>query len=123
MYDYVSGQTMKDLTNLFKALADETRLRIINLLLERELCVCELVDILEMSQPRISRHLNILLQTGLLHNRREGKWMHYSIEKELPDYYETFLDGVRTRLSQTEVGRIDLEKIKNISGKAGKPCP
>lgn len=132
---------MKDLTNLFGALADETRFRIINLLLERELCVCELVEILDMSQPRISRHLNILKQTGLLHNWREGKWIHYSIKKELPNYCKTLLNGVKEGrsicplshrdplyrghqgLSQNKLGKIDLQKLKKVFRKTGKPCP
>lgn len=114
---------MKDLTTLFGALADETRLRIINLLLERELCVCELVEVLNMSQPRISRHLNILKQTELLHNWREGKWIHCSIKKELPNYCKTLLNGVKKGLSQNKLGKIDLQKLKKVQRKPGKSCP
>lgn len=114
---------MGDLTGLFRALADDTRLRIINLLLERELCVCELVDILGMSQPRISRHLKILEQAGILYSWREGKWVHYTIERELPDYCKTLLNGVRERLRQNEIGKIDLQKMKKIKRLVGQSCP
>lgn len=114
---------MKDLAALFKALADETRLRIVNLLLERELCVCELVDILGMSQPRISRHLNILRQAGLLSSWREGRWTHYAIAGELSDYYRTLLDGLRWRSGQSELRQTDLGGIKKVLRDPGEPCP
>lgn len=70
---------MKKVANIFKALSDETRLRVIKLLQERELCVCELMQVLNMSQPRISRHLSVLKNAGLVDDRREGKWVHYSL--------------------------------------------
>ena len=70
---------MKKLTNIIKSLSDETRLRVIKLLEERELCVCELIQVLDMSQPRISRHLRVLKNAGLVDDRREGKWVYYSL--------------------------------------------
>lgn len=66
---------------MFKACADETRLRLLVLLSERELCVCELVDILEMPQGKISRHLAVLRRAGLVTDRRCGTWIHYSIRR------------------------------------------
>lgn len=69
----------------YKCLADETRLRSIMLIQhEEELCVCELTASLEESQPKISRHLAQLRQCGLLVDRREGKWVFYRINPELP---------------------------------------
>lgn len=70
---------MKKTANIFKALSDETRLRVLKLLQERELCVCELIQVLDMSQPRISRHLSVLKNAGLVDDRREGKWVYYSL--------------------------------------------
>src|SRR3984957_19156237 len=64
---------------LFRALADRTRLRLLNLIADKEICVCYLVDILRMSQPKISRHLAYLRRAGIVAARREGKWMHYKI--------------------------------------------
>lgn len=64
---------------LFQALGDTTRLRLLNLMGEREICVCYFVEILGQSQPKISRHLAYLRRAGLVHARREGKWMHYRI--------------------------------------------
>lgn len=66
-----------DLALLFAALADRTRLRLLNLMDGREVCVCYFVEILEQSQPKISRHLAYLRRAGLVEARREGKWMHY----------------------------------------------
>ena len=69
--------------NIFKALSVETRLRVIKLLEDRELCVCELMQVLDMSQPRISRHLSVLKNAGLVDDRRAGKWVHYSLSKKV----------------------------------------
>lgn len=64
---------------LFRALADSTRLRLLNLIADREICVCYFVEILRISQPKISRHLAYLRRAGLIEARREGKWMHYRL--------------------------------------------
>ena len=69
-----------DLPKLFAALADPTRLRLLNLMNGREVCVCHFVEILKQSQPKISRHLAYLRRAGIVRARREGTWMHYSIE-------------------------------------------
>ena len=68
-----------DLAGLFAALADRTRLRLLNLMAGREVCVCYLVEILGQSQPKISRHLAYLRKAGIVAARREGKWMHYRL--------------------------------------------
>jgi len=65
---------VKSLLKVSKALADETRLRIINVLFARESCLCELQEIFNMSEPRISRHLRILKEADLIDQRKEGKW-------------------------------------------------
>jgi len=63
----------------FQALGDKTRLRLLNLMGDREICVCYLVEILEQGQPKISRHLAYLRRAGIVEARRDGKWMHYRI--------------------------------------------
>jgi ArsR family transcriptional regulator len=68
-----------DLALLFAALADRTRLRLLNLMNGKEVCVCYFVEILGQSQPKISRHLAYLRRAGIVAARREGKWMHYKI--------------------------------------------
>lgn len=70
---------------LFKNLSDETRLSLVLLLREKgELCVCELVSILKETQPKISRHLALLRESGLLIDRRDGKWIHYRLSPHMP---------------------------------------
>lgn len=69
------------LDSLLKTLADRTRLRLLNLMAEHEICVCFLVEGLKTSQPKISRHLAYLRRSGLVTARREGLWMHYRINQ------------------------------------------
>src|ERR1019366_10315030 len=71
--------TMRELEQLFKGLADQTRLRILNLLIHGELCVCEIQYVLESSQPNVSRHLIYLKNSGLVLDRREGARMYYQL--------------------------------------------
>jgi ArsR family transcriptional regulator len=73
------AKTAFSLDVLFRALADPTRLRLLNLIGDREICVCYFVEILGMSQPKISRHLAYLRRAGIATARREGKWMHYRL--------------------------------------------
>ncbi|HOE17124.1 MAG TPA: metalloregulator ArsR/SmtB family transcription factor [Syntrophorhabdaceae bacterium] len=72
---------MKELLSIFKALSDETRLRILKLLENGELCVCHIVAAVDMSQPKVSFHLKVLKDSGLVKDRREGKWMHYRLNE------------------------------------------
>ena len=71
---------MKELTSIFKALSDETRLRILKLLAGGELCACDVVAALDMVQPQVSFHLGVLRKAALLKGRKQGKWMHYKID-------------------------------------------
>ncbi len=68
-----------DMEKLFRALADRTRLRLLNLMGDDEVCVCFFVEILRTNQPKISRHLAYLRRAGVVAARREGKWMHYRV--------------------------------------------
>jgi ArsR family transcriptional regulator len=68
-----------DVERFFQALGDNTRLRLLNLIGDQEICVCYFVEILAQGQPKISRHLAYLRSTGIVEARREGKWMHYRI--------------------------------------------
>ena len=84
-------ETVKKQSRFFKALADETRLRILSLLEVREMCVCEVMVALEMTQPNASHHLGILENVGLVKRRKEGKWVYYAIsDQELIEYIHTF---------------------------------
>lgn len=74
-------------TDFFKALSDPTRLKIVQLLNQKQaLCVCDIISELEQPQPTISRHLNQLKQIGILESERKGTWIWYSISQELPSW-------------------------------------
>ncbi len=72
---------MQELTTIFKALSDETRLRIIKLLENGELCVCDIVAALDIVQPKASFHLGVLREAGLIKDRKQGKWINYSLNE------------------------------------------
>jgi ArsR family transcriptional regulator len=82
------------LDRLFQALGDPTRLRLLNLLSEGELCVCYFVEILDEPQPKISRHLAYLRDAGLVSARREGKWMHYRLTRPADAGAAAIVDAV-----------------------------
>ncbi len=72
---------MDELTTIFKALSEETRLRIVKLLEKGELCVCDIVAALDMAQPKVSFHLGALKEAGLIADRKQGKWIHYRLNE------------------------------------------
>lgn len=80
---------MTDLLTVFKALSDETRLKVIKLLEHGELCVCDITAALDMSQSKVSFHLGVLKNASLVKSRKEGKWMHYTINDS--DYFNRLL--------------------------------
>ena len=82
---------MQDLIKAIKALSDETRLRIMKVLLEKECCVCEVIQALNISQTRASRNLGILQGAGFLKTRRDGLWIVYSIDWQATNHHATSL--------------------------------
>ena len=76
---------MRNLLNIFKALSDETRVRMLKLLEGGELCICKIMEVLEMKQSRVSRHMGILKNARLVKDRRDGKWVHYSLNPKPED--------------------------------------
>jgi len=98
---------MHELIKAMKALSDETRLRIMKVLLERECCVCEVMQALDISQTRASRNLGILQDTGFLKTRRDGLWIVYSIDRETTNQYANSLARL---LKNTPVSNELLEK-------------
>lgn len=113
---------MRYLVKAAKALSDETRLRILNLLLKRECCVCEVMQVLNVSQTRASRNLNILYDAGFLKVRREGLWAYYSIDKiDLEDYLSLLLDAVERGLTENKVAVLDMEHLKDAQ-RLGPQC-
>ena len=97
---------------VFRAFADETRLRLINLLLEGEVCVCDLCDVLDVSQPNISRHLAYLRRANFVTVRQDGKWKYYAIPKKPADLHRILLGCVRGCLRQIDTLQGDLSKLQ-----------
>lgn len=100
-----------DLAQLFTALADPTRLRLLNLMSGREVCVCYFVEILNQGQPKISRHLAYLRNAGIVSARREGKWMHYSIQRPYDVAANSILDTVLAKLAEKPEMQADLARL------------
>ena len=116
---------MRDLVKVFKALSDETRIRLIKLLQQRELCVCELMQVLDMTQSRVSRNLGILKDAGLVRDRRDGLWVHYSLnEDSFNECAAPLLELLKDWANDDESIRRDLEGLsKSVKlSEIEEPC-
>ena len=103
-----------DLALFFRALADRTRLRLLNLIGEQEVCVCFFVEILGTNQPKISRHLAYLRRAGIVQARREGKWMHYRVAEPADRTAKRFLQEVRDWLLNDDAMKKDRGRLDGI---------
>src|ERR1700741_5432033 len=119
-----------DLALLFSALADRTRLRLLNLMNGKEVCVCYFVEILGLSQPKISRHLAFLRRAGIVAARREGKWMHYRIVSPNHQGVAAGLRETLAALGREKARQADLARLKKaccspqpLVALAGAPLP
>jgi ArsR family transcriptional regulator len=99
------------LAGMFAALADTTRLRLLNLMAGREVCVCYFVEILRQGQPKISRHLAYLRRAGIVAARREGKWMHYRIAPPADPAAASILDATLASLRSDKQMLADMAKL------------
>jgi ArsR family transcriptional regulator len=106
-------RTGQSIDTLFRALADTTRLRLLNLIAEREICVCYFVEILRISQPKISRHLAYLRRAGLIEARREGKWIHYRLAMPEDQAAASILREALKHLKQTPEMRKDSSRLSS----------
>jgi ArsR family transcriptional regulator len=100
-----------NLVRLFAALADTTRLRLLNLMNGREVCVCYFVEILRQGQPKISRHLAYLRNADIVTARRDGKWMHYSIVRPPNVEAAAILDGALASFKANKEMQDDLVRL------------
>ena len=115
-------QVMRDTVKAFKALSDETRLRILNLLLERECCVCEVMQALDISQTRASRNLSVLYEAGFLKLRKDGLWSLYSVDREgMKEYLFNLVEAVAKALEGNNVATLDRERLKKAE-RVGTGC-
>ncbi|MBP5735464.1 MAG: winged helix-turn-helix transcriptional regulator [Candidatus Methanomethylophilaceae archaeon] len=87
-------------TDVFKALSDSNRLRILEMLVDGELCACKLLEAIDVRQPTLSHHMKILCKCGLVRSRREGQWSYYLIEpdrlNEIIDYLSGLMEGLKS---------------------------
>ena len=101
----------------FAMLADATRRRILALLVERpSLCVCEIVQALNLAQPRISSHLAALRKAGLVHGKRKGLWVHYALSADMPAWQRRIITALHEGMRDTEQFRADLARLQGAEG-------
>lgn len=111
---------MQRAVELFKALGDETRLRILNLLTEREVCVCEIVEILKLGQSKVSRHLATLKHASLVDCRRDGMWVIYFLAPPCGPVHEQVRNWLETIKHQLKDGRRDLQALHEFAKQQGR---
>ena len=99
------------LETIFKALADQTRLRIIGLLLSGEICVCHIHESLGLPQPTVSRHLAYLRNAGLVVSHKDGLWVHYQMADLSDPVMKTLLDAVAHALGHLDSGKRDHKRL------------
>jgi len=109
-----TGQKAFDMERLFRALADRTRLRVLNLIGADEVCVCFFVEVLAESQPKISRHLAYLRRAGVVAARRDGKWMHYRISEPADAHAARLFGEVRAWLAEDREMQRDRERLVKV---------
>jgi ArsR family transcriptional regulator len=113
---------MQNFIKAMKALSDETRLRILNLVLQRECCVCEVTQALDISQTRASRALSMLHEAGFLKLRKEGLWSHYSIDDQIKGWMVSLLESVKTSFKDSSVAMQDLANLKKAKRLSQSCC-
>lgn len=111
---------MRELSDIFKALGDETRLAIMALLIEHgELCVCDIEQTLDATQSKTSRHLRYLLNAGLVQDRREGVWVHYSLPRKTDEQRRAIRRALKAVLTPELTDRLNtrFERLCCVDGK------
>ncbi len=103
-----------DLERFFRALADHTRLRLLNLMRTNEVCVCFFTEILGTHQPKISRHLAYLRRAGIVSARREGQWMHYRIVEPVDENAANMLKSVLASLARDPNMQADRDRLNKL---------
>ncbi len=112
---------MADAVKLFKALSDETRLRILNLLGDRDLCVCHIVEVLGLGQSKVSRHLAHLRNADLVSDRREGLWMYYSLAEPHGNLHQQLLALLKQSASELPMAAADIVALEGL-GQCSELC-
>ncbi|HKR01081.1 MAG TPA: metalloregulator ArsR/SmtB family transcription factor [Pyrinomonadaceae bacterium] len=109
-----SGRSFDDELLFFRALADRTRLRLINLMGDDEVCVCFFVAVLGVNQPKISRHLAYLRRAGVVSARRDGKWMHYRLVEPTDPHAARIFHELRAWLKEDADMQRDRQRLIKV---------
>lgn len=115
-------QKADKIDRMFRAFSDRTRLRILNMLRTGETCVCDLVDVLAVPQPKVSRHLAYLRRAGLVIARRDGLWMHYSLASAKTEFHKSLLNCLGCCFGTVPELAADLKKLKRSTDCCGSTC-
>ena len=108
---------------IMRALADSTRLRVIDLLAsQQELCVCELTGAMDMAQPKVSRHLAILREAGVVLDRRQGLWIYYRLHTDLPAWAARLLAAVHDGCQGKQPYIDDQQRLSALNTNPGVSC-
>jgi ArsR family transcriptional regulator, arsenate/arsenite/antimonite-responsive transcriptional repressor len=107
---------------MFRAFSDRTRLRLLNLLRRGETCVCDLVNVLEVSQPKVSRHLAYLRKAGLVVARKEGLWMHYRLAPSKSEFHKSLLNCLACCFRSVPELKRDAERLALPSSSCSTEC-
>jgi len=118
---YSFDRNMREAVKAFKVLSDDTRLRMLNVILERECCVCEVMQALQISQSKASRGLTILYDAGFLKQRKDGLWSLYSIDTEMRDYLSELTGAAKKALKDNKVAAQDRERLQKAE-RVGPGC-
>ena len=99
---------------IYKALCDENRLRMLNLLMQKELCVCEIESVLGLTQSNASRHLNKLKTSGIVISKKHSQWVHYSIDPAFTSNNSKLYEHLKEKFSEQELYANDIIQLDNI---------
>lgn len=116
---------LKAMASVLDVLGDERRIRILRVIMRRDLCVCELVDALRIPQYKVSRHLKALRDVGLVEARRNGRWMYYSVRRGagFNGFHQDLLKIVEAHLSgKTEVKKDEARLSRRLAMRRGGQC-
>ena len=100
------------MVQIFKALSEDSRLRILSLLIGNELCVCEIEEILGMTQSNTSRHLTVLKNCGVLESNKKAQWSYYSVSPYFQENHKELWDYLQIKLKQLDTYQSDMKKYK-----------
>ncbi len=113
----MSEVEVEKLTAIFKALSDRNRLRIVSALMKyEELCACQITELIQVTSATASRHMGVLISSGIVESRKEGRWVYYKLCKQNSDL-EALVDWIKQQLSADPAAKLDDKQLKNITAR------